>query len=126
VKQAARAISCDAKTQARAPTFPSIVRTSRANVPSAPMNDGVCSQGVLDTLLKDESVATLSIRMSVNGDRVSLEINSDGLLRSDELMPLTVSRLAHRMAVLGGHGEFCHSGTPGTTFMAELSAVPAA
>jgi signal transduction histidine kinase len=82
------------------------------------------SQEVLDTLLKDQSVATLSIRVSVNGDRVSLEINSDGLMRSDELTPLTVSRLEHRMAGLGGHGEFRNSATLGTTFIAELYAVP--
>jgi signal transduction histidine kinase len=82
------------------------------------------SQEVLDTLVKDQSVATVAIRVSMNGDRVSLEINSDGLMRSDELTPLTASRLEHRMAVLGGHGEFRNSAALGTTFIAELCAVP--
>jgi signal transduction histidine kinase len=78
------------------------------------------SQKVLDTLLKDQSVTAISIRVSVVDDRVSLEINSDGLLRSDELTPLIVSRLEHRMAVLGGRGAFVDSATRGTTFIAQL------
>jgi signal transduction histidine kinase len=108
------AIRCTLQTPEEEPCFSAPTATSLYRI----------SQEVLDTLLKDQSVATLSIRVSVNGDRVSLEINSDGLLRGDELMQLTVSRLEHRMAVLGGHGEFRHAATPGTTFVAELCAVP--